>query len=53
VIVSASEANQDYLREIRAIPVLYCKGVAGRVRAAVGGRVDAVLDVAGKTPVQE
>ena len=53
VIASASEANQDYLREIRAIPVLYGEGVAGRVRAAAGGRVDAVLDVAGKTPVQE
>jgi NADPH:quinone reductase-like Zn-dependent oxidoreductase len=53
VIASASEANQDYLREIRAIPVLYGEGVAGRVRAAASGRVDAVLDVAGKTPVQE
>ena len=53
VIASASEANQDYLREIRAIPVLYGEGVAARVRAAAGGRVDAVFDVAGKTPVQE
>src|SRR5205085_2387702 len=53
VIASASEANQDYLREIRAIPVLYGEGVAARVRAAVGGRVDAVFDVAGKTPVEE
>jgi len=53
VIASASEANQDYLREIRAIPVLYGEGVAGRVRAAAGGRVDAVFDVAGKTPVEE
>jgi NADPH:quinone reductase-like Zn-dependent oxidoreductase len=53
VIASASEANQDYLREIRAIPVLYGEGVAARVRAAAGGPVDAVFDVAGKTPVQE
>jgi len=53
VIASASEANQDYLREIRAVPVRYGEGVAGRVRAAAGGRVDAVFDVAGKTPVQE
>ena len=52
VIASASQANQDYLREIRAIPVLYGEGVAARVRAAAGG-VDAVFDVAGKTPVQE
>ena len=53
VIASAGEANQDYLREIGAIPVLYGEGVAGRVRSAAGGRVDAVLDVAGKTPVEE
>ena len=53
VIASASEANQGYLREIGAIPVLYGEGVAARVRAAAGGRVDAVFDVAGKTPVEE
>jgi NADPH:quinone reductase-like Zn-dependent oxidoreductase len=49
VIGSAGQANQDYLREIEAIPVLYGQGVADRVRAAAGGRVD----VAGKTPIQE
>jgi len=53
VIASASEANQDYLREIGAVPVVYGEGVASRVRAAASERVDAVLDVAGKTPVQE
>jgi NADPH:quinone reductase-like Zn-dependent oxidoreductase len=53
VIASASEANQDYLREIGATPVLYGEGVAGRVRAAASGRVDAVFDVAGKTPVED
>jgi NADPH:quinone reductase-like Zn-dependent oxidoreductase len=53
VIASGGEANQDYLREIRAIPVLNGQGVAGRVRSAAGGRVDAVLDVAGKTPVED
>lgn len=53
VLASASEANQDYLREIRAIPVLSGEGVAARVRAAAGGLVDAVFDVAGKTPVEE
>jgi len=51
VIASASQANQDYLREIGAIPVLYGQGLAERVRAAAGGPVDAVLDVAGKSPV--
>jgi len=53
VIASASEANQGYLREIRAIPVLYGEGVAARVRAAAGGPVDAVFDVPGKTPAGE
>jgi NADPH:quinone reductase-like Zn-dependent oxidoreductase len=53
VIASASEANQDYLRELGAIPVLYGQGLAERVRAAAGGPVDAVFDVAGKTPVQD
>jgi NADPH:quinone reductase-like Zn-dependent oxidoreductase len=33
--------------------VRYGEGVAERVRAAAGGPVDAVFDVAGKTPVEE
>ena len=53
VIASASEGNQDYLREIGAIPVRYGDGVADRVRNAAGGSVDAVFDVVGKTPVDE
>jgi NADPH:quinone reductase-like Zn-dependent oxidoreductase len=53
VIASASEANHDYLREIGATPVLYGEGVAERVRAAADGPVDAVFDVAGKTPVED
>jgi len=53
VIASASEANHDYLRELGAIPVGYGQGLADRVRAAAGGPVDAVFDVAGKTPVEE
>ena len=53
VIASSSQANHDYLREIGASPVLYGEGVVARVRAAAGGPVDAVLDVAGKTPVEE
>ena len=51
VIASASEANEDYLRELGAAPVLYGDGVGDRVRAAAGGAVDAVFDVAGKTPI--
>jgi len=53
VIASASEANQDYLHEIGAIPVRYGPGMADRVRAAATGQVDAVFDVAGKTPIEE
>jgi NADPH:quinone reductase-like Zn-dependent oxidoreductase len=53
VVASASEANHDYLREIGAVPVLYGQGLTERVRAAAGGPVDAVFDVAGKTPVEE
>jgi NADPH:quinone reductase-like Zn-dependent oxidoreductase len=53
VIASASEANQGYLREIGAIPVRYGQGLTDRVRAAAGGPVDAVFDVAGKSPVEE
>jgi NADPH:quinone reductase-like Zn-dependent oxidoreductase len=53
VIASAGEGNQDYLREIHAIPVLYGEGLADRVRAAAGGQVDKVFDVAGKTPIHE
>jgi NADPH:quinone reductase-like Zn-dependent oxidoreductase len=53
VIASSGEANLDYLREIGATPVRYGQGVAERVRAAAGGPVDAVFDVAGKTPVED
>jgi len=53
VVASSSEANHDYLRELGATPVLYGEGVASRVRDAAAGPVDAVFDVAGKTPVEE
>src|SRR3954462_15787686 len=53
VIASAGEGNQDYLREIRAVPVRYGDGVADRVREAAGGAVDEVFDVAGKPPIEE
>jgi NADPH:quinone reductase-like Zn-dependent oxidoreductase len=53
VIASASEGNQDYLREIRATPVLYGDGLVDRVRAIVPDGVDAVFDVAGKTPLAD
>jgi NADPH:quinone reductase-like Zn-dependent oxidoreductase len=53
VIASAGESNLDYLREIRATPVRYGDGVAERVRDAAGGQVDGVVDIAGKTPIEE
>jgi NADPH:quinone reductase-like Zn-dependent oxidoreductase len=53
VIASASQDNQDYLREIGAIPVLYGQGLVNRVRAVPGDPVDAVLDAVGKTPVED
>jgi NADPH:quinone reductase-like Zn-dependent oxidoreductase len=53
VIASASEANQDYLREIGAIPVVYGDGMIERVRALQIGKVDAVLDAVGKTPIDD
>jgi NADPH:quinone reductase-like Zn-dependent oxidoreductase len=51
VIASSSEANHAYLREIGATPVLYGEGIVGRVWSAAGGQVNAVFDVAGRTPV--
>jgi len=49
VIGSASEAHQDDVRALGAIPVVYGPGLADRVRAvAPGGTVDAALDTAGK-----
>ena len=53
VIASASQDNQDYLREIGAIPVLYGQGMVNRVRAVPGAKIDAVLDVAGKSPIED
>jgi NADPH:quinone reductase-like Zn-dependent oxidoreductase len=53
VIASASQDNQDYLREIGATPVLYGQGLVNRVRAVPGDPVTAVLDAAGKTPIED
>jgi len=53
VVASSSEENHDYLCEIGATPVLYGEGVVARVQAAADGPVDAVFDVAGKTPAED
>lgn len=53
VVASAGESNQDYLREIGAIPVLYGEGLVGRAKAAAPHGFDAVFDVAGKSPAED
>jgi len=53
VIASASEARQDYLREIGAIPVVYGEGMIDRVKALDVGKIDAVFDAVGKTPIED
>jgi len=47
VIGTASERNHDYLRGLGAEPVTYGDGLADRVLALAGGRVDAVADFVG------
>jgi NADPH:quinone reductase-like Zn-dependent oxidoreductase len=47
VIGLASEANHEWLTSKGVIPVTYGDGVADRIRAASGGRVDAFLDTHG------
>lgn len=53
VIASAGPGNQDYLRELGAVPVVYGAGLPDRVREAAGGGVDGVFDVAGKSPITD
>ncbi|RCW45432.1 NADP-dependent oxidoreductase [Paenibacillus prosopidis] len=48
VIGTASEANQEYLRSLGAIPVIYGAGLIDRVRALAPNGVDAALDAAGE-----
>jgi len=53
VVASAGPDNQGYLREIGAIAVPYGDGLVEAARTAAPGGVDAVADVAGKTPAAE
>lgn len=53
VVASAGADNQGYLREIGAVPVRYGDGLVDAVRTAAPGGVDAVADVAGKTPAAD
>jgi NADPH:quinone reductase-like Zn-dependent oxidoreductase len=47
VIGTASEANQDYVRSLGAIPLVYGEGLADRVRAVAPQGVTAAIDGAG------
>jgi NADPH:quinone reductase-like Zn-dependent oxidoreductase len=47
VIALAGEPHHGWLREHGAIPVTYGDGVAERIRAAAGGRLDAFIDTFG------
>jgi NADPH:quinone reductase-like Zn-dependent oxidoreductase len=53
VIGTASPANHDYLRSLRAEPVAYGEGLTGRVRALAPDGVDVALDVAGSGVLPE
>ncbi len=53
VVATASAANQDYLREIRAVPIVYGDGLAERLSGTGVGPLDGVLDVAGQTPITD
>lgn len=53
VVASAGPDNQDYLREIGAVPLVYGDGVVERVRTAAGGAVDGVLDLVGRTAIED
>jgi NADPH:quinone reductase len=46
-VVTASPARHGFLRDLGAVPVAYGPGLAGRVRAAAPGGVDAALDLVG------
>jgi NADPH:quinone reductase-like Zn-dependent oxidoreductase len=53
VIATASAANQDYLRDLGAVPTTYGGGLAGRVRALAPDGVDAALDISGSGVIQD
>lgn len=53
VIGTASERNQDYLRDLGAIPTTYGDGLVDRVRALAPDGVDAALDIAGSGVIEE
>ena len=53
VIGTAGPSNQDYLRSLGAIGVVYGDGLAGRARAVAPDGIDAALDIAGSGVIPE
>ena len=47
MVATAGETNQDRLRELGAIPVVYGPGLVDRVRSAAPDGIDLILDAAG------
>jgi len=47
VVATASAANQDYLRQLGALPVVYGDGMLERIKAVHAGPFDAAVDMAG------
>jgi NADPH:quinone reductase-like Zn-dependent oxidoreductase len=47
VLATASEANQNRMRELGATPIVYGPGLLDRVRAAAPEGIDRILDCAG------
>ena len=48
VIGIAGPSNQDYVRELGAIPVVYGDGVEERIREAADGKIDGAVDLSGR-----
>ena len=46
-VATARPARHGFLRDLGAVPVAYGPGLAGRVRAAMPGGIDAALDLIG------
>jgi NADPH2:quinone reductase len=53
VVATGSEANQEYLRSLGAIPVVYGPGLVKRLKQAEPGLFDASIDMAGSTEATE
>jgi NADPH:quinone reductase-like Zn-dependent oxidoreductase len=47
VVGTASEANQDYLKSLGAVPVTYGEGLGTRVKEVAPAGIDAALDISG------